>query len=161
MVIFQLIQRRSFKTIKSINDEKTNQALLGRLKKVSIVDGKTMKRKPGLDTFVDKNEQIRKLTLRNLDKLITTHARDPLVWNSSVLGRVYHVPEHYCQQLIYYVQPFTEAARITEAGMETLIETQTVIDIERFKKDCNYLAEFKKFKFIASNRQEVKHLDCL
>lgn len=143
--MFRALSRRTYKTIKSINDESTNQPLLGRLKQISVSGHTEIKPLP----VPIKQEQCRRtLTLENLEKILEYHVKDPLVWNESMLGRIYNVEENHCTTLCRYVLPFTQTARASKMGAEELLETQIVIDISLFKEDKSYLPLQQKLLFV-------------
>lgn len=149
-----IVRHKTFTTIKSQHDEQTNQALLKRLKRISVIGGKKTLPPEQPDKDVGHNT----LSFNTVDKIIERHLEDPLVWNTSVLGRIYKVPEDYCEAIVEYVKPMLFFISNKMDEPERMLKQKFVYDASRLKSDENYLVIYKRIIFPNSDKQELPTL---
>lgn len=150
-----IITRRTFNTIKSKNDERLNQALLGRLKNISLTGGK--KTEPPVESKPAENSQDveRNLTFAKLSRLVNYYTTDPLMWDTSMLCRVFKIPEDSCENLVKYVQPMVYYANSTMYESKKLMKTPVVIDVNRLKSDEKYLPRLQQLVFLDIHQKDI------
>lgn len=144
-----VILRRCFSTIKSKNDEALNQGLLKRIKNISIIDER--KKVPLRKISDNEAEPLRTLTEGNLKKIVDLYYRDALVYNPSVLGRIYNLHEHHCSEVVNYLKPLVFFENNTMDETTKLVKGSIVIDVARLKSDENYLSAYKRIVFPSSH----------
>lgn len=149
-----LIRRTLYDTFKSKNDEYKNQELLHRLKGISLIGGKKIV-EPQVE---DHQETERNVSLDKLSKIIKYHLEDPLVWNASILSRIYKVHEEHCENLLRYVLPFLFYADFTMDQPKKLQKISVVIDVARFKRDPNYYEFFQRLVFLKKDDAVEKEI---
>jgi hypothetical protein len=150
MLMVNIVRHKTLTTLKSKNDEQNNQILLKRLKNLSVIGARKTLPPPNANEILNNhNEELppRRLTLDKLSKLIKRYQSDPLIWNPSVLARIFRIPEDHCTRLAIYVRPMIHLNRNTGAGDEKLLETKFVVDVARLKSDDNYLVTYKRIVF--------------
>lgn len=125
---FQIIRCKS--TIKSFNDETKNQALIARLKGISVKDER---RKLEVPQSNDEGAELRKLTMQQITKFVKLYTNDPLIWNPSVLSRIFDIPECLGKELAHHVQPLCEYSGPQSDEVITLVKSSIVIDVTRLK----------------------------
>lgn len=150
MLLMNIVRHKTLNTLKSKHDEQNDQALLKRLKNLSVIGARKtlppVKASQLTTNDVDLQPQ-RRLTLDKLNKLIHHYQSDPLTWNPSVLGRIFNIPEDYCGKLAIYVRPMIHWNKNTGEGDRKLVNTTFVCDVARLKSDDNYLVTYKRIVF--------------
>lgn len=150
------VPKRLFNTLKSKNDEQNNQALLERLKGIKLAGDRVFK-PPEVKKEL-KNDELRKLTLPKITRIIKQHFGDPLVWNENVLARVFRLPETVVCDLVNHVQPLIYFTDNKMEKAEKLTEYTVVIDVVKLKEDKNYMLRLSKFKFTNDPTDKVDRL---
>lgn len=138
-----VIYLREFKTLKSKDDEHNSQDLLKRLRKLAV----TSERRPTPRPVKANDDQLRCMDFDRLKKLLRFYQSDPLIWNPSVLGRIFKVPEHHCENIVAYVKPMVFFATNEYDTVQRMMKTTFVVDVGRMKFDDNYLINYKKIVF--------------
>lgn len=138
--------RVSYTTFKSKNDEGNNRVLLDNLKNISLLGGRKVTPTP--QKTADE-ELVRNVDLELLERIGRYHISDPILYNYSVLSRVFHIPEEYVKQIVWYVRPIMYYAhsKIEKNEPLKLHTTSIVIDLARLKNDDRYLVDIKKVIF--------------
>lgn len=142
--------KSSFKTLKSRYDQQNNQDLLKRMQNLSVIgQKKTVDKSEASDVVYkgSRNLPARNLEVETLKKLLRFYHSDPLLWNPSVLGRIFNMPENYCEKILDYVKPMVYYANNKHDQAQQLMKTSYVVDIGRMKSDTNYLTTYKKLVF--------------
>jgi len=141
--------KRFYSNLKSKDDELKNRDLLQRLKKITVVH-KTKKEEKTEEAKSVNEVDDKPLTLSKVYDMVELHGNDPLIWNPSVLARIYRIPEEQCASLVNYVKPFI-FFRNEETKLEReMTEYSTVIDLNRLKTDKGYMWDIQKLQFIDS-----------
>lgn len=79
-----------------------------------------------------------RLTHHQITKAIKLYTEDPLLWNPSILHRIFDLSEDECRNLLRYVQPMVMfGSRETEV-VKQLQKTSYVVDVERLQNDKRY-----------------------
>lgn len=143
--------RRAYSTFKSKHDEQANKDLLGRLKKLSVSGGKQIVPHPKDPFKTNQRELLRNLTFEKAEKIVRYHTSDSILWNTSVLSRVFNIPENYVVGLVDYVKPMMYFSHCKRDEPEKMHETSFVIDVHRLQYDKNYLVEIQRLHFAQSD----------
>lgn len=138
---------KQFNTLKSKDDERNVQDLLVRLQKLAVNAEKRAEPAAAKEGDFSEINQLRRVPFDKLRKLVTLYQKDPLIWNSSVLGRIYKLPEHYCENICFYVGPMVFYATNDHDEVQRMRQTAFVVDVGRFKTDENYLKKYKRIVF--------------
>lgn len=151
MLMLTIVRRKTFNTLKSRHDQQNDQDLLKRLKNISVIGEKKTTFPPTPPNEVVQKDSIEKpersLTFDRLSKLVRFHQTDPLTWNPSILGRIFNIPEFYCEKLLIYCRPMVFYSSPAHRESQKLISTTYVVDVGRLKSDDNYLVTYKKIVF--------------
>jgi hypothetical protein len=159
MLSMNIVRHKTLNTLKSKHDERNDQALLKRLKNLSVIGAK--KTLPPLKASEIKGDDqadlpVRRLTMDKLSRMIHHHQSDPLTWSPYVLGRIFNIPEDYCSKLAIYVRPMIHWNKNVGEGNVRLLKTEFVVDVARLKSDDNYLVTYKKIVFPERNEELSK-----
>lgn len=148
------ITRRGFNTLKSKNDERANESLLNRLRSLpKLGENKLVEPKPR----IEHKNQHRQLTLERLSRLLCLNLSDPIVWNSSILSRIFKIPEEYGDYLIIYTKPLTYYSDNKVNEIIQKLKNPFVVDVARLKYDKTYELSYKKIVFAdTGSRQTLK-----
>lgn len=140
-----VVRQKTSNTLKSKNDEQANQALLKRIRNISVIgEKKTVLPKTDRGDTID---LARCLTFEKLGKLIKLHTSDPLIWNVSILSRIFKIREDYCDRLVNYVRPMVYLSTSRKDETKQLVNNPVVIDVARLKTDDDYLVIYKRIVF--------------
>lgn len=131
-----------------------NTILLSRLRQIQINSETKLESPKHRKTEID--DVKRSLTPQRLLKLLNYHYEDPLVWNTSILGKIFNIPEWYCDRLVNYVRPMIYKSDTTMSEAEKLIETKIVIDVERLKRDKSYMKLYQRLVFIDADVKKIE-----
>jgi len=145
---FSYVTNKTLDTLRSKNDEQLNQALLKRLKNLSVIGGKKMTPNTN-QTCSEERSRLpeRSLTPQKLRKMTELYTNDPLIWNASVLARVFRIPEDYCKHICRYVKPMIDWVSSKDGHVKLVEQRKIVIDLARFKTDESYLVVYKRIAF--------------
>lgn len=134
---------RSIGTFKSTKDER----LLERLKYINLQGGKSTLKPAEPDPQKSEQRPARNLTLNKLAKLTKQYTGDPLLWNASVLARVFNLPEEPCTQVVRYVRPLVNRISRELDEPEKILKTSFVIDVGRLISDKKYARYYNSMRF--------------
>lgn len=143
----------SYTTFKSKNDEGKNKVLLDNLKNISLTGGKKVAPAP---QRTDDEELLRNVDLELLERIGRFYISDPILWNPSILSRVFHIPEEYVKQIVWYVRPMMFYVHCDLEEPQKIHTSSVVIDLDRLKNDDRYLVDFKRLVFPQSEDKTLK-----
>lgn len=140
------------KTTGPKNELQTNQSLLERLRSLQVKDQReiVIKKSQPSDAEIE-----RVLTFVGLNKLIKLYLKDPLMWDSRILGKIFGIQENICESLVRFVQPMVYRADSTMSKPEQIVEQRFIVDVKRLKEDENYLAKRKNVRMITLGQQKL------
>lgn len=95
----------------------------------------------------------RNISVPKLDYIIKIHLKDPLIWNLSVLSRIFKIDEEIMKGILEYVKPMVFYIDHRHEDFKQLIEFSEVVDVERLQNDKTYLKTY--YKFIDSGKNNI------
>lgn len=102
----------------------------------------------------------RGLTLSLMKKLATKRLEDPLLWNTSVLARIYKIDEQYLDNILDYVKVYTYYIDSYKDDFVKLLDMQYVADAKKIQTKPELFPELKRINFvIEQNSPESKSMD--
>lgn len=96
------------------------------------------------------------LAIPSLNKIIQRNLEDAIIWNPSILSRIYKIDETYVKAILRYVYPMDMHVAQHMDSADKLMKSSIVIDTFRLKNDRSYLTDISSMKIPKLEEKLVK-----
>lgn len=125
-----------------------------RIKNISVLDEREGTAPKQVEISTDQQSvPDRNLTHEKVKKITELHFEDPLVYNTSVLSRVFKIDERYCKEVVKFVRPLVYYGDSSVDEAKRLIKGAIVIDVDRLVSDEGYLMTYKRIVFPTEEKE--------